>query len=242
MAKHKLSAMFSDLRGKLNGSKFSKSRSCHTLTNKIKGSNPQTSYQGRVRAAFRVHSATWRTISQSLILAWNQAAQEESKSNAFGDKYKPSGFQYFMKLNMLRSEAGLPPCTTPPQKTPVTFPNGNDTVDIANLKIELDLDTPLDANTKMLVYMSAPFSFGNTSKKKSCTRLITVLDSTTVFPYNCYDDYVAVFGTSLKPNHRMRKRLAWLMCAGDPQASWGYWGQEWENMQESYNSQGSWEW
>lgn len=107
MARHKLSAMFSDLRGKLNGSKFSKSRSCHTLTNKVKGTNPQTPTQGSVRSAFRYFSSKWKNLSVDQITSWNLAANEIIKRNAFGDNFKTTGHKLFIQTNVQARLCGV---------------------------------------------------------------------------------------------------------------------------------------
>jgi len=166
MAKHKLSAMFSDLRGKLNGSKFSKGRSAHTLTNKVKGSNPQTSYQMLVRSYFREYTSMWKTLTDDQILAWNSAAQDSVLKNAFGDSYKITGHKLFVKINVNAKLFGGAEALTP---VDYTVP---DIVNIENLAsdpithaITLDTDIDLPAGCALVIKATRPMSPGKTNVK-----------------------------------------------------------------------------
>ena len=191
MAKHKLSAMFSDLRGKLNGSKFSKGRSCHTLTNKVKGSNPRTSSQGVVRSLFREYTSKWKTLDPGVILAWNSAANDTAYKNIFGDSYKTTGHKLYVKLNVEALLNGFPEIPIPIVPVVPTI------VDIANLSMTaathvhtFDTLQPLDAGTALIITATRPVSPGKTNLKGLYRRIGTIpapLDAGQVDFHNMYE-------------------------------------------------------
>jgi len=101
MAKVKFTAFMADARGKLNGTVFSKNRGGSYVRTKVTPSNPQTSFQSAVRQRLSSLSASFRALSASQILAWNNAVGDFLSTNIFGDTVTPSGLQLFVKLNHL---------------------------------------------------------------------------------------------------------------------------------------------
>lgn len=99
MARIKFGMMMTDARGKLGGHVFTKAKSGATIRTKVSPLNPKTSAQSEARSALGANSQTWRLLSETQRLAWNSAAQEVSKTNAFGDIYFPSGKNYFTAVN-----------------------------------------------------------------------------------------------------------------------------------------------
>jgi len=189
MAKHKLSAMFSDMRGKLNGSKFSKSRSAHTLTNWVKPRNPQTARQMNVRTKYLQLSKIWRTLTEAQLLSWNEFAKETILKNIFGDSHNPSGFNAFMSINTKLLNFGYDWKAIPPRITPVDNPKIRFKLDpvTQNMLVELDDDCP--EFMKIGISASVAHSTGRTYINKNTCRRIVILDNTTVFPYNFKSDY-----------------------------------------------------
>ena len=99
MARIKFGMMMTDARGKLGGHVFTKAKSGATIRTKVTPLNPKTSAQSEARSALGANSQAWRTLTETQRLAWNSAAQEISKTNAFGDNYFPSGKNYFTAAN-----------------------------------------------------------------------------------------------------------------------------------------------
>lgn len=99
MARIKFGMMMTDARGKLGGHVFTKAKSGATIRTKVTPLNPKTSAQSEARSALGANSQAWRILSETQRLAWNSAAQEVSKTNAFGDTYFPSGKNYFTAVN-----------------------------------------------------------------------------------------------------------------------------------------------
>jgi len=158
--------MFSDLRGKLNGSKFSKGRSAHTLTNKVKGANPQSSTQMATRAAFRKYTAKFKTLDEDVITAWNQAALEVSKSNAFGDSYKTTGHKFYVACNVNAELLGGTEVSDPPVIEVPTIVNITDLdPDSGTGTIKFETLQALDTGTNLVITATPQVSAGKTNLK-----------------------------------------------------------------------------
>ena len=114
MARIKFGMMMTDARGKLGGHVFTKAKSGATIRTKVTPLNPKTSAQSEARSALGANSQAWRTLTEVQRLAWNSAAQEVSKTNAFGDTYFPSGKNYFTAVNNNLRNVGVEILINPP--------------------------------------------------------------------------------------------------------------------------------
>ena len=114
MARIKFGMMMTDARGKLGGHVFTKAKSGATIRTKVTPLNPKTSAQSEARSALGANSQAWRVLSEIQRLAWNSAAKEVSKTNAFGDTYFPSGKNYFTAVNNNLRNIGIPIIVEPP--------------------------------------------------------------------------------------------------------------------------------
>lgn len=121
MAKIKLSAIVSEMRGKLNGSVFSKNRGGAYLRTKVTPVNPQTISQGNVRARLTTFSQAWRSLTGAQILSWNAAVSNYTGTDIFGDIKTPSGINLYNKLNLNLAAAGQPPISNPPLPVSVGY-------------------------------------------------------------------------------------------------------------------------
>ena len=114
MAKIKLSALVSEMRGKLNGSVFSKNRGGAYLRTKVTPVNPQSISQGNVRATLTALSQAWRALTEAERLAWAGAVSSFTGTDIFGDIKTPSGINLYIKLNLNLANIGEAPINTPP--------------------------------------------------------------------------------------------------------------------------------
>lgn len=121
MAKIKLSAIVSEMRGKLNGSVFSKNRGGAYVRTKVTPVNPSTVAQGSVRAALTSFSQGWRALTQAQRDAWNSAVANWATTDIFGDIKNPSGINLYNKLNLNLFNAGQSAIATPPLPASVGF-------------------------------------------------------------------------------------------------------------------------
>lgn len=114
MAKLKLSAIVSEMRGKLNGSVFSKNRSGAYIRTKVTPVNPSTTFQVAVRALLSTYSQQWRTLTEAQRKAWNAAVSNWAKTDIFGDIKNPTGLNLFIKLNINIANVGGVAIVDPP--------------------------------------------------------------------------------------------------------------------------------
>ena len=131
MARIKFGMMMTDARGKLGGHVFTKAKSGATIRTKVTPLNPKTSAQSEARSALGANSQAWRALSEHQRLAWNSAAQEVSKTNAFGDTYFPSGKNYFTAVNNNLRNVGSAVLVDPPAL--VEMPG------LTSVQVDLDL-------------------------------------------------------------------------------------------------------
>ena len=131
MARIKFGMMMTDARGKLGGHVFTKAKSGATIRTKVTPLNPKTSAQSEARSALGANSQAWRLLSEAQRLAWNSAAQEVSKTNAFGDTYFPSGKNYFTAVNNNIRNVGGSALVDPPALVPMPG--------LTSVEVDLDL-------------------------------------------------------------------------------------------------------
>lgn len=195
MAKVKYGEMISDMRGKINGTVHSKNTYGQYMRNKVTPVNPSTTSQAQVRSQFGENSQAWRGLTDSERGAWEGASNNFLQTNIFGDSFKYTGFNLFMRVNRWLQTISEPTVTTPPIPTAVT--NSMITALTANgttgvLTATYDPAIPVDH--RVIVRATAPQSAG---KKfvRSEYRQIDVLDSTAISPQVITVAYNAKFGS-----------------------------------------------
>jgi len=128
MAKLGAFIQVADIRGKIGGNVFSKSRSGHTLRVRVKPRNPRSLDQTSVRALMTAGSRVAKGLSPSDVLLWKSYAASITKHNSVsGAAYNPSWITALTELYVpffLASPDGSFP-TDPP-----TDPYTGDTITI----------------------------------------------------------------------------------------------------------------
>lgn len=197
MARIKFGMMMTDARGKLGGHVFTKAKSGATIRTKVTPLNPKTSAQSEARSALGANSQAWRTLSETQRLAWNSAAQEVSKTNAFGDTYFPSGKNYFTAVNNNLRNINEDILLNPPSL--VTMPGLLSVqVDFDLLAEQIDIapasSGDLD-NTVLVCNATSGFSAGRYNFSGKYRKFNAY--SASGLPQNTaiYDDYISKFGT-----------------------------------------------
>lgn len=195
MAKVKFSALISEMRGKLNGSVFSRNRGGAYLRNKVTPLNPQTIFQVGVRAFFTTITQSWRGLSAANRTAWNSIVPNFVGTDIFGDSLTPSGSNLHQKLNLNLLNIGEPVITTPPIPAPVipfesmsiVISNGGGTVLITYSPVILATDT-------VLVFATPGVSPGREFVKNDY-RLIGIMEAADVTPFDIAASYITKFGS-----------------------------------------------
>jgi len=157
MAKAKFSALISELRGKLNGSKFSRAIGGATLLNKVTPINRRTNIQIAKRAEITVLSQAWKSLTDSQRNGWEALAKETPLKNIFGDTYFMSGFDCFVCVNVNNKQIGG--ATMYVNAPYIVYPV---VADIANMVADstptplLTFDKPLVGTGDILVLFATP--------------------------------------------------------------------------------------
>lgn len=210
MAKLKLSAIVSEMRGKLNGSVFSKNRGGAYLRTKVTPVNPQTIYQGNVRARLTSFSQAWRSLTQAQILAWNSAVSNFVGTDIFGDIKTPSGINLYNRLNLNLAAAGQASISNPPLPVSVGYFSAMDTAASAAIDELIVNFTELGASADQTIIVQA--TKGVSAGKnfvKSEYRQIDVLVGTTATGVDVGAAYVAKFG-SMTPGQKVFVRMVFV--------------------------------
>lgn len=106
MARLKFGMVVTDMRGKLGGHVFTKSRQGATVRTKVTPVNRQTSAQGAIRGIFGTLSRGWNGLTEPQRATWNNAAEEFKRTNVFGDQVALSGKNLYISLNTNITTAG----------------------------------------------------------------------------------------------------------------------------------------
>ncbi len=187
--------MVSEIRGKLNGTVLARNRYSAYARTKVIPRNPKTPAQQQNRTIFSKLSKEWRNILQVERNAWNLAVNDFLRTNIFGDTYKPSGFNLFMRINLNRFNIGYHVLTKPPKPTVIN------SIRIIKIKIDAasnNLIAIIESNTTInhypIVYVTRPLSPG-INFVKSELRMIKFTYSPISSPPN---RYILNLGTQYK--------------------------------------------
>lgn len=191
MAKIKFGMMMTDARGKLGGQVFSKNRSGAYIRTKVTPSNPNTVRQSFIRALLASISANWSTLTDEVRAGFNNAVQDWSTTDIFGDARNPTGKNLFSRLNLNLENSGQAQVTSVPAKVEVEILEGTSVeLDTASMTI---VGVSNLTSGVVVVSATAPQSAG-TSFFKGKYRQIALLPATTLTTADFWDEYVAKFG------------------------------------------------
>lgn len=200
MAKVKLSAIISDIRGKLQNVVFTGSRSGLNIRTRVKPSNPNTSFQSVVRALFAIATAAFRELSEVNIALWNSVAGQGNKNNVFGDSYRTTGHKLYVAQNVTNGLFGDGTEIT----TPVT-PDVPTSVGISAINFDSDPETAtvtlgnnVPADTVLVVTASPQLSAGVSNATGKLAVIKTFPAATHSGDLDIATEYVAHFGSLVK--------------------------------------------
>lgn len=122
----KFTALVSDMKGKANGSVFSKNKQGNYFRNNPKGGGRKTARWDQQKVRFGSLANSYRSLTTEEKEAWDNLAASWPLENKFGETYYPSGYQLYMQLNGNLTAIGYPALTTPGVKR--TLPNPDDAI------------------------------------------------------------------------------------------------------------------
>lgn len=195
MAKFTSGIGFGQASGSVAGSTYSRNRFGPYIRNRAVPVNPSTVRQLAVRARFGNLTQTWRALTAAQRLEWNTQAPNYTLVNSLGEQYTPSGFNLYLKSNMVRVAAGLAVASTPPaQQTQAVITSASATAVGGTGVVTVTFAPAIVASSFYLLRATAPMSAGKTFFNRSQFKDLGFLDSTDTSPYVATTDYAAVFG------------------------------------------------
>jgi hypothetical protein len=196
MAKVKYTAIVADMRGKLNGSVFSKNRGGAYVRTKVTPSNPSTTYQNQVRDRLATFAQAFRALTAAQIAAWNSAVSSFTKTDIFGDIKSPSGINLYVKLNANLDRVSVADISIPPLPAAVeNVLTGSAVLDVSDQSVTVTFTpTPVPAGTAFVIRATKQVSPGRSFLKNLLTD-IQVVDAAGTSPVVITTNYLAKYGT-----------------------------------------------
>ncbi len=104
----KFGAGIIEARGSIAGMTFSRNRSGAYARARVKPVNPNTDRQNDVRAAMAFLTDRWsQTVTNAQRIAWNLYASNVSMLNGLGESIHLSGFNHYIRSNVIAKMIGL---------------------------------------------------------------------------------------------------------------------------------------
>lgn len=160
--------------------------------------NPNSSFQGTVRARMAANAATWRTLTAAQRAGWNDLANGFTRTNSLGQTYNMTGFMCYCSCNANQAAAGNAALADAPALvTPATPLTAVITLTAAAFSIAYT-PTPLGAGARLFTYTSLQRSPGRSFEGDF--RLLAQSAAAAASPANVYAAYVARFGVPIVGN------------------------------------------
>lgn len=128
MAIVQYTGIVNQIRGKVNGSVFNKSRNAFTLQRKQQQTKGSKGSQFEIRNIFSTIQRGWKNASETQQSDWQVAAQNNPARDRFGNQTILSGYNQYIKANILRWYAN-------DEVSPAVVPTTAPTVTISNFSI-----------------------------------------------------------------------------------------------------------
>lgn len=100
MAVIQYTGIVNQIRGKLNGSQFSKGRNANTLVKKASQAKGSRGYQSEARELFTFIQRQWKTRDASEKANWQQVARNNPDRDRFGQQVVLSGYNKYMQCQI----------------------------------------------------------------------------------------------------------------------------------------------
>lgn len=160
--------------------------------------NPQSSYQGTVRARLAAAAAAWRALTALQREGWTVLGSQMTRTDSLGQTQTLTGFDAYCSVNAVQGAAGNSTLSDAPALvTPSTILTATITLTAASLSIAYT-PTPLAAGERLFAYCSLQRSAGRTYE--SDLRLVTVSAAAAASPLNAFTAYQTRLGTPVVGN------------------------------------------
>jgi len=195
MAKVKFGQIISEARGKIGGMVFSRNSYGSYIRQKVTPVNPSSARQSIVRTYLTQLAQDWRDLTAPQKLQWNTQAVAFAKTDIFGDKQTPSGFNLYMSLNLnILNVNGVVISTPPVLEDAFNFTAFSAAISAGGGSIDLTYAAAIPATVSVEVFATAPMSAGK-SFVKSEYRKIDVILTADASPFDIAAEYIVKFGS-----------------------------------------------
>lgn len=198
-----------DMRGKLGGHVFTKSRQGATVRTKVTPVNRQTPAQGVIRGIFGNLSRQWNTLLEAQRATWQKAAEEFKRTNVFGDQVALSGKNLFISLNTNIATAGGSTRSVAPIESAVsTIADFSVTVAMTTRAIDLQLTIPgvIQPNEVLIVEATMQNSAGRYNFSGQYRQVATCPADDIISETDLGTAYIQKFG-SIRANAKISFRV-----------------------------------
>lgn len=174
MAVVQYTGVVNQIRGKLNGSVFNRSRTAQTLSSKQQAPRSFVGLQSGARNQFSQAQRSWKSLSDVQRADWQLAANNNPSRDRFGDLVVLSGYNQYIKAHMRATAAGMVPPASP--YTSPAPDSGIVSLDFNTLDLTVNpsglvdafangsyADTPTDPGFVGMLSMGVPVSQGVTT-------------------------------------------------------------------------------
>jgi hypothetical protein len=194
-AKIKFGQIISEARGSIAGMVFSRNHSGSYIRQKVTPVNPSNPAQTLVRTYLTQLSQDWRDLTAAQKLQWNTQSVAFAKTDIFGDKQTPSGYNLYMSLNLNILNVGGTPISIPPVlEDSFNFTSLSVAISEGGGTATLTYAAAIPATVSVEVFATAPMSAGK-EFVKSEYRKIDVILTADVSPFDIATEYIAKFGS-----------------------------------------------
>lgn len=174
MAVIQYTGIVNQIRGKLNGSQFSKGRTSNTLVKKASQSKGIRGFQSESRSLFTFVQREWKRLPPVNKASWGQVARNNPDRNRFGEQVILSGYNKYMQCQIRSLMVGdfvprLPLVDSAPAinnfsvvVNSATFSISSAGTTVLNFSFTMKA-TPHDDEFWYSLFVSLPFSTGVTT-------------------------------------------------------------------------------
>jgi len=192
--KARMGMMMVDVSGKLGGQVATKGRNGLNIRTKVKPINRRTTTQVNQRSRLSTLSAAWRALTDSQRSQWSSVAAQFTRHNNFGQKYHPTGKNFYVQINDNLLVAGSATVSTPPLTTPATAQTAMTATSIAANSVGITFAaSPVPAGMKLVVAATRGLSAGVSFVGKQFRQISTIAAAATT-PQDLTAAYTTVFG------------------------------------------------
>ena len=181
------SSVTTNVRGSIGSTTYGRNRAGNFARERKTPVNPNTARQQQARAQMLPINTRWKNLTNGQRLNWMAAAEssEWARTNRFGRRYQPSGYQLFMQLNLqlayfLIQVNDVPPKAIFPSVVPTSFVTSADSP-------RMDLIVNFSASSfstdfRLLVFATDNLSLGIMKSKPQYFRWIGHFSSADLSP------------------------------------------------------------